>query len=139
MVKLEKNFSSKAYYLRMFRCRHFSSFKYWKNYYIKWNIGQNSARLQEGIVWKLRNGNARASNFSSEKWKTIKSKWLFDKIYYYGYQSKLYGIKISWYDIYFFGDVHYWITLIFTLYAFLWYNMHLRMNCLRKILRNIYG
>jgi len=50
---------------------------------------EEGKRVQQEIVWKLCNGNAWASNFSSEKWKTIESKWLFDKIYYYGYQSTL--------------------------------------------------
>lgn len=60
-----------------------------------WLLNKIRKKVQQETVGKLRNGNARASNFSSEKWKTIKSKWLFDKIYYYGYQSKLWGIKIS--------------------------------------------
>lgn len=67
------------------------------------DIGQNSPLLLNSKEKEhnrkqfesFRNGNAQASNFSSEKWKTIKFKWLFDKIYYYRYQSKLWNIKIS--------------------------------------------
>lgn len=117
-----------------------------KNYYIEWDIGQNSPwllnrigkKVQQETVWKLRNGNAGASNFSSKK----NGKLLSPN----GYSIRFIIIGINRncrasksHDMIFIGNVHYWITLIFALRVFSWYNMHLRINCLRKILRIIYG